>query len=216
MKKTLAPQTQLNIIGILLTILLGFCAWEIAHPLTWASLVPLALIGYAEFWIVFELTINRGKVPSLATGFIGRRKIAAILQEDRPRKTSYHIIDLGSGRGELTRMIARALPDAHVTGIEMARGPFRQSVFLQKLFGPRNLAYQCLDFLTFDCSSTDAIVFFLTPILAQKAGEKLVKELKPGSLIVSHTFPLLGMWKPIEIIDYRTPFKEKIFVYRKN
>jgi len=210
-------QTQLNIIGAALLTLLGLSAWNVARPFSIWSIVPLILIGYAMFRVMHELTFNRKNVPTLATGYIGRRKIAHLLKKEALArgKGSYKIIDLGSGRGELARRIACTIPEATVLGIEKARFPVWQSSLIQRLLGPNNLSYAGIDFWPFDCADIDAVVFYLTPTLAQKVGEKLKKELKPGSLIISHTFPLGGDWTPLETLKFRSPFQEVLHVYRK-
>jgi SAM-dependent methyltransferase len=142
--------------------------------------------------------------------------MAEILATAAEGKKPFKILDLGSGRGELTRHIAKKIPAAEVLGIELARFPCWQSHVVQRLFGPSNLSYRCLDFWRMDCSEIDAIVFFLTPNFAQRVGEKLAAELKPGSIVISHTFPLLGRWTPAEVIEFRTPFKETLYVYLKS
>jgi len=209
-------QAQLNIIGLLLILVLGFSAWQAAQPLNLWSVLPLGLIGYAAFRVVWELTFNRKNVPTLATSHAGRGKMTDMLKREAGQfGDGYTVIDLGSGRGELTRHIARAIPSARVIGIEMSRIPFWQSVWLQRWFGPSNLSYQCLDFWPYDCSKINAVVFYLSMPVAQRVGAKLFQELRPGSLVISHTFPLLDNWVPVETITFRTPFKETIYVYRK-
>jgi Putative methyltransferase len=210
-------QTQLNIIGCLLLVLLAACTCYELATFTWANSIPLALMAYVAFRIIFELTINRANVPTLATSFIGRGKMAAVLkaEADKNPDAPYTIIDLGSGRGELTRRIAKAIPKATVLGIEMARIPFWQSVWVQRLLGPKNLSYQCIDFWPYDCSKIDAVVFYLSMPVAQRVGAKLFRELKSGSTVISHTFPLLEAWTLVETISFLTPFKEVIYVYRK-
>jgi SAM-dependent methyltransferase len=167
--------------------------------------------------VVYELTLNRKNVPTLATSYVGRGKIAEILKQEAAKRGGkpYTIIDLGSGRGELTRRIACAIPEAQVIGIEMARIPYLQSAFVQRWLGPKNLSYQCLDFWPYDCADVDAVVFYLSGTFARRVGEKLYKEMKPGSVVISHTFPLIGEWTLVEEVHFRSPFKEQIFVYRK-
>jgi SAM-dependent methyltransferase len=209
---------QLNLIGIGLLVLLALSAWDVTHPLSIYSLLPLILIGYAAFRIIFELTYNRANVPTLATSYAGRGKIAQIIKdaaEARPDK-AFNVIDLGSGRGELAQRIARAIPKGQVLGIELNRIPYLQACFMQRLLRVRNLAFKQIDFWGYDCSNADGVVMFLNQRLATKAGEKLHKELKPGSIIISHTFPLLGTWTPTDTVEFRTPFKEVIYVYRKD
>jgi SAM-dependent methyltransferase len=217
-KRLSSGPVQLNIIGVLLLVLLVASAWNVLRPPTLGSIIPLLCIGYAAFCIIFELTFNRANVPTLATGFIGRRKITKILRDEaarHPGKT-YTIIDLGSGRGELTRRIAKGIPNATVIGLERTRFPCWQASLVQRWLGPKNLSYRCCDFWPYDCASVDAVVFYLTPTMAQRVGEKLYRELKPGSVVISHTFPLLGAWMPVDIVRYRSPFKETLYIYKKN
>lgn len=187
-----------------------------AYPLLF---VPFgALLGYVVFRVVFELTVNRTIVPTLAMGFISRRKIGAVLRREYAKKNekdAFSIIDLGSGRGELARNLAKKIPSATVKGVELARIPYFQAALAQRILGPKNLSYERGDFWRFDCSKADAIILYLAPLTVQRMGEKLRRELRPGSLVVSHTFPLLGTWTPIEVLNFRSPFKETVYVYRR-
>jgi len=215
--KRLSSQTQLNIIGGGALVFLGFGAQQILRAPMGLTLIPLVFVGYAAFRIIYELTINRANVPTLATSYTGRRKIIEILKREASLRSDgvYAVIDLGSGRGGLTRLIARKIPQTQVTGIEFARIPYWQSVWMQKLFGPKNLCYLRCNFLPYDCAQTDAVVFYLSANFAPRVGEKLYRELKNGSMIISYMFPLAAPWKPAEIIQYCAPFKEVIYVYRK-
>lgn len=215
----LAPPNQmwLTIIFVILLAWFGFFAWAMAWPLTWGSLPIWLCFGYMVFRIFFELTANRANVPTLATCFVARQKIARILARDAslPDKKVYTVVDLGSGRGELARCIAKKIPHATVMGIEMASFPYRQAAFLQRWLGPKNLSFQRCDFWSFDCSQADAIVLYLAPVTAQRMGEKLAREMKQGSMVISHTFPLLGEWIPLDVLSFCSPFKETFYVYRK-
>ena len=75
-----------------------------------------------------------------------------------PAAKPYTVLDLGSGSGQMTWQIARALPNAHVTGVELAYVPWLRSVLRQRLFGPANLDYKRVDFWLYDCSAADAVV----------------------------------------------------------
>lgn len=207
----------LHIVYGLILAWLGFFAWMLAWPLTWASIPVLLCLGYFVFRLIFELTLNRATVPTLATCFVARQKIAKFLQHEAAgcNQENYIIVDLGSGRGELTRTIAKRIPKAKVIGIEMARFPYRQASLIQRWFGPSNLSYERRDFWLFDCSMIDAVVLYLGPITVQRMGDKLQRELKQGSLVISHTYPLLGEWSPTDVLTFYSPFKETFYVYRK-
>lgn len=213
----LSNATKLNIIYALALGWIGFFAWSIAWPLTWVSIPVLLCSGYALYRLVFELTYNRSQhSPTIATCFVARRKTAKILERESALCNSepYNVVDLGSGRGELARCIAKKIPTATVTGVELARFPYLQSVLFQRLFGPKNLSFKRSDFWSFDCSDMNAVVLYLGPITTQRIGEKLYQELRSGSIVISQTYPLLGKWVPIEILAFHAPFKEVIYIYK--
>lgn len=210
-------QAQLNILGLAILLLGGWIAYDLITSGDRYTLIPLAFLGYVLFRVAFELTLNRKNVPTIAISIAGGNRIRDTLARHAAElnKPDHLIVDLGSGRGELTRRIARAIPKAQVLGIEIARLPYLQSLLVKHLLRLKNAVYLNCDFWTYDCTNVDAIVFYLTPRLAQKVGEKLRRELKDGSMVISHIFPLQGDWTPVETIEFRTPFKETTYVYRK-
>jgi precorrin-6B methylase 2 len=146
-----------------------------------------------------------------------RRKIIEILQhetESCPMRP-FVVLDLGSGSGQMTWRLARALPEAKVIGIESAYVPWLRSVWRQRLFGPSNLVYKRLDFWPYDCSEASALVTYLPGKIMDRVGEKLRRELRPGALVIANVFPLRGGWEPYEVIGLRAPFKTKVYVYRQ-
>jgi trans-aconitate methyltransferase len=156
-------------------------------------------------------------VPTVASFPSMRRKIIDILQKDfaaKPKATPYIIIDLGSGNGQLTWRIARALPDARVIGIELSVIPWLISALWQRLFGPANLEYRRADFWPYDCSRADAVVTYLTENIIDRVSQKLRDELKPGATVVANDVRLRGDWQPVETHD--TGFLHfKVFIYRQ-
>ena len=109
-KPILSGSMQLNLAGAAVLALLAFAAWSLIRNFSFGNVVPLSFIAYAAFRVVYDLTFNRKNVPTLATSFAGRLKSTEILKSDAKSHQGkiYRIIDLGSGRGELTRRIARA------------------------------------------------------------------------------------------------------------
>ncbi|MBI3418899.1 MAG: methyltransferase domain-containing protein [Proteobacteria bacterium] len=207
----------LDLVVVLLVCFFATIAWQLVQRPDPLNLVLLCVVGYVAGRIIYELAFNRTQVPTLLSGFFERRKIIELLKKDAEARggASYTMIDLGSGRGELTRQIARALPQARVIGLEIVPFAYLQSRFFQRLFGLKNLEYQKRDFLSYDCSAADAVMLYLNARLAQEVGEKLCRELKPGALVISNSFPLKGAWQPAEIIAVHSPFKVELFVYRR-
>jgi SAM-dependent methyltransferase len=205
----------IDIVSLVVVIYLGFVSIQLAQHLDAANILLLAFFAYVIMRLGYELVFRRMQVPTYATGFVERRKIVELIRADAAGCESYHVIDLGSGRGELTRSIARALPQAQVTGVEMSPLPYAISVLLARLFRLKNTHYRRGDLFAVDCSSMDAVVMYLSDELTQKAGIKLRHELKPGALIIANDFPLQTDWLPEDILRFHTPFEAVVYFYRQ-
>ena len=171
-------------------------------------LVILILVGITE-WSTF-----RTGVPTLASFPPSRRKMIEVLEKEFAGR-SIEIIDLGSGNGQLATKIARALPNAQVTGIEISIVPWFISYLRRMVMGPSNVKFRRVNFFPFDCSKTDAVVVYLTGKVMEPVSAKLRKELKPGAIVLTNEIPLQGDWQPVEVIE--TGFLNmKIYVYRQD
>lgn len=158
-------------------------------------------------------------VPTVVSFPSAQKKIVDILKAKIPNNSSsYRIVDLGSGGGQLCRRIASAYPKAEVLGIEISFLPWLRSFLVQKLMGPANLQYKRIDFWHFDCSNIDVVVLFLTGNILDRMGKKLHQELKPGTYVIANDERLGDGWEPIDIIDNPVfwVFYSKIYVYRQS
>lgn len=219
LKTILTPgPAQLNAVGIFLSVLLIVNIYYVIFPWTPAGLVPLACLIYALVRIVYELTINRANVPTFPTSLAAQKRIITHLKTEAAKHPDkpFVIADFGSGRGGFARRIARAIPSAQVVGFEFMRWPYLQSKWLQRLFGPSNLSFEQKDFFTLDARNFNAVLFYLTPSLAKKVGEKLLAELPSGASVLSYSFPLQEAWPAAEVQDYKSPFPETLYIYRKS
>jgi hypothetical protein len=177
------------------------------------------LIVFVPIWLSYEYYQKKTGVPVFPTLPPIRRKIIELMKKDaeeRSDKRPYQILDLGSGSGQLTWRLAKQMPHAHVTGIELSYVPWLRSVIRQKLFGPKNLEYKRVDFWGYDASGADAVITYLPGIIMERVGAKLKKELKPGTFITANAFYLRAGWEPIETFEIRVPMKIKLFVYRQS
>lgn len=195
-------------------------AWAFAYHFYqepgWLNIGLAVMLGYAGARIAWEMTINRRHIPTIASAPAVRRQIAALIHDDcRARgEDSYRVVDLGAGRGELARTIAKGVPGASVTGVERSLLPHIRAWLVQWAFGPKNLQAQRGDIFTYDCTDAGAVVMFLGK-LTQPVGEKLWRELAPGSLVISNDFELAGPWPQPEALTLHTPFKTVLYIYRK-
>lgn len=181
------------------------------------------MIVWLILLVIFFLVMSteyfswRTGVPTVASFRPTRAKIIDALKTRaiaHKGSTPYSIIDLGSGHGQLAAQIARALPDATVTGIEISFVAWAIACIRKLIFGPKNMGFKCVDFWPYDCSKADAFVVFLTPNVIDRISQKLWAELKQGAIVVSNECALSGDWQPVEIIDTGL-YKVQIFVYQQ-
>ncbi len=181
------------------------------HALLLLTVVIVAVsYGYYE---------RKTGVPTFPTLPAMRRRMLELLTEDmgaRAGQRPYRILDLGSGSGQLSWRIARALPEAEVTGLELSYIPWLRSILRQGLRGPKNLTYLRADFWPYDVTGMDAVITYLPGRIMERVGQKLRAELKPDTLILSNAFPLRAGWQPLQTLEVRTPFTMKLFVYRQS
>lgn len=120
-------------------------------------------------------------------------------------KKGDHLIELGSGDG---RMLRYAVKKYKVSGVGVDVNPLL--VFWSKLVArAENLIdaeYKVENIFDTDLSRADHVYIFLMPELIDKLVVKMKRELKKGTVVISHGFPIKA-WKKIQFHVYeRKPF----------
>jgi SAM-dependent methyltransferase len=111
-----------------------------------------------------------------------------------------YVVDLGSGDG---RLVIRAVTEFG------ARGGFGVDIS-EKLVAYANASaaqagiadrvhFDTRDLFTTDIGNATVVTLYLFPAVMRRVGDKLATELRPGTRVVSHDFPLPG-W-PIERVS---------------
>lgn len=163
-----------------------------------AAIVILIILAlFAFLFVVFEFYVlvighlkgapyvpsNKEKVNTMIT-------LAELKEHER-------IVDLGSGGGAL--VFAAAKKGVYATGVEF--NPFLV------LFSRIRARWQGLshvvsieqkDFRDYSLAHTDVVFLYLWPSTVAALREKFLRELKPGSRIISHAFPIQG-WRAEKI-----------------
>jgi tRNA G37 N-methylase Trm5 len=114
------------------------------------------------------------------------------------------VYDMGSGDGRI--VIAAAKKGARAVGFEIDGDLVKESRENIRKAGVEKLAeIRQQDILTVDLSPASVITMYLLPDVNLKLKPNLLKQLKPGSRVVSHSFDM-GDWKPdkVERVDSRT------------
>ncbi len=187
--------------------------YDFVHGLLGCVVAGLGITGISYAYYDF-----RYGAPTYPTNAAVRQRIIEILRADWQSRGSgaYHVLDLGSGSGQLTWYIARAMPEVQVTGIEISPIPWLRSVVRQKLFGPPNLRYLRCDFWGYDCRQHQAVITYLLGPLMPRVSQKLWDELPAEALVISNRFPLQEPPWPLAVsVDVPFLFKSTLHLYRK-
>jgi SAM-dependent methyltransferase len=119
------------------------------------------------------------------------------LMLETARVTSSDVVyDLGSGDGRIVIAAAKKY-GAHGVGIELDADLIRQATKnAQKAGVADKVRFVQADFFKTDLSPATVVTLFLSQSINQRLEPKLKRELKPGTRIVSHRFPMPPDWKP--------------------
>ena len=116
------------------------------------------------------------------------------------------VYDMGSGDGRI--VIAAAKKGAKAVGFEIDGDLVKESRENIRKAGVQNLAeIRQQDILSVHFSAASVITMYLLPDVNLKLKPKLLRQLKPGSRVVSHSFDM-GDWPPdkVEQVNGRTVY----------
>ncbi|MBI4988622.1 MAG: methyltransferase type 12 [Rhodocyclales bacterium] len=154
------------------------------------------------FWTTF-----RGEVPL----FLSSRAAADALLDLLPQQAGLQVVDLGAGTGGLLRRLAQARPDARFTGIEHAPLPYLAARLNAR--GLANLAIRRSDLWRRPLGGQDVVYAFLSPRVMPRLWEKARAEMRPGTLLVSSSFPVPDI-APEQVIEVPDRRGTRLFCYR--
>ena len=124
-------------------------------------------------------------------------KIRDALLENLPELNDGTIIELGSGWGNLLFPLSKKYAGCSIIGFENSPIPYLFSSFLNH---SKNLKIVRNDFFEKSLREANLIVCYLFPANMERLKEKLERELRPGTQVVSHTHEI-PTWKPKQTIS---------------
>lgn len=167
---------------------------------SWLYLLIVLLLA-----LVFWGTV-KGDVPL----FLSSTAVADALVAIVDRENAGMFADLGAGVGSV------AVPLAHsrtmmVDAWERAPLPWLVTAWrgrkLPNMDAKRESLWGC------DLARYDVVFAFLSPAVMAKLGDKVRREMCPGSLFVSSSFPVPD-WQPESIVQIEDRRRTKLFCYR--
>ncbi|MCY4530391.1 MAG: methyltransferase [Chloroflexi bacterium] len=144
------------------------------------------------------------------------RKAIATFIDLIPDRIHAKIVDLGSGWGSLAYPIAKRFPEAEVIGYELSPLPWLYSRIKGLVVRRPNLSLLRRSVFDADLSDVDVVVVYLHPAAMRKLGPKFERELRPGTLVLSNTFPV-PTWEPVKTLHLGKTWlstSNEIYVYR--
>jgi len=118
------------------------------------------------------------------------------------------VIDLGSGDGRILIAAAEKF-GARGIGVDLDPDRIEESVYGAQLAGVSDrVAFEQQDLFKFDISRATVVTMYLLPSVNSKLRPRLLKELRPGTRIVSHDFDL-GDWQP----DRKSTVRKNVFLW---
>lgn len=149
-------------------------------------LLPLLAI-LVLFYVASILWTFGNALPYVPTPKLAIRKMI----EAAELRPSDHVVDLGSGTGTMTQMVAAKTMNP-ITGIEKLWVLLMLSR-LRRLFRFRNRQDYCLrqgDMRQFPFATADVILGFWLPSMLEQLAPKFEKEMKHGGRVLSYLFPV--------------------------
>lgn len=105
------------------------------------------------------------------------------------------VYDLGSGDGRIVIAAAKTV-GARGVGIDIDPERTREATANARAAGVSDkVMFVTQDVLTADISPATVVMLYLSPSFNSRLAPKLMKDLKPGTRVVSHAFDIPG-WKP--------------------
>lgn len=168
----------------------------------WLSLAGLLFIIVCGFSLIFSVLSFAPWVPSRGRDLDRIFKLADL----KPGQIFY---DLGCGDGKVALYAANNYK-VKAIGLEISLPLYLVCKLRQVLNKSSNLKFKFKNLYKENLAAADAIYFFGMPyVLNEKFCQKLKRELKPGTKIISYSFKLPG-WRP-KIID--KPSEKDLSVY---
>jgi hypothetical protein len=167
---------------ILIQAALPFLVWSL-----WG--VPIPAWVYLALFLGLALVFGGGlitRVPLYHASRDAWTKLEALL----PEAPGLRFVDLGCGFGGPVAHLAKARPDGFFLGVETS--PFSWFVAWLRCLPLSNVSIRLGSLWRVDLSGIDVVYAFLSPVPMPALWAKAVREMKPGSLLVSHSFEVPG------------------------
>ncbi len=121
-----------------------------------------------------------------------------------------YVIDLGSGDGRLVTTAVAKYGARGGAGFELDAALVKLANENAAKAGVADrVRFAERDLFVADVREATVVTLYLMPGMLGRVEDKLAKELKPGTRVISHDYPLPS-WKPVEVVQFDTAEKVPI------
>ena len=165
-------------------------------------LIFLAIVSAGAGYFLAKLFVT--KVPYVSTS----KKVAKEMVKLARISPGIQVYDLGCGNGKILFLASEY--GARCTGYELIRPLVWWAKFKNRLHR-KQITFLCSDFFKADLHDADVIFCYLFPGAMDRFFREKFPELRSGTKIISHGFPILEL-KPVKKVEVG---RAKIWVYEK-
>ena len=121
-----------------------------------------------------------------------------------------YVIDLGSGDGRLVMAAVTKFKARGAAGIELDEALVRRASLQAQGAGVADRAtFTAGDLFKANIERATVVTTYLLPQIMGEVEAKLRRELKPGTRVVCHDYPL-PTWTPVDVVTFESPDKVAI------
>lgn len=189
--------------------------WRLIHalfaPLVWAGAALSIDPGWFLLAFILMLLVYRGALGGQIPLYLSNADTAFALAELTSDYPGMRFLDLGAGLGSVLRALAKARPDAQLTGVENAPAPWLAGYL--RTVGLANCNWRWGDLWHASLADYDVVYAFLSPAPMPALWHKVQREMRPGSLFISNSFAVPGV-EASRVINLADARKTRLYCYR--
>jgi SAM-dependent methyltransferase len=166
------------------------------------QVILLALLGYLSLYFLSMMVSDLFGVPFVPTS---NRVLDNIFKYVKLNKNDL-FFDLGSGDGRLVYYVAEKFKLKRAVGIELNPLLVTFAKLKAKFLKRNNVEFYRQNIFDTDFAQAKIIYMFLFPEVVEKLKDKILRDCKKGTLIISHGFKIDGLKEKIYLETRSRPF----------